>query len=68
MESTEINSDTYGQLNYDKRGKIYAIERRESLQQVVLGKHQATCNHILKKWLMSKICKEPTIFNNNKTI
>ena len=33
IESTEINPHTYGQLIYE-----YTVEKRQSLQQVVLGK------------------------------
>ena len=34
----EINTDTYGQLILDKRGKNIKWEKRQSFQKVVLGK------------------------------
>ena len=37
IESPEINPHTQGQLTYDKGGK-YTMEKRQSLQKVVLGK------------------------------
>ena len=38
IESLEINSYTYIHLIFDKEGKKYTMEKRQSLQQVVLGK------------------------------
>ena len=38
IESPEKNPDTYGQLTFDKGGKNIKWEKRQSLQQVVLGK------------------------------
>ena len=38
IESLEINPHTYVQLIFDKGGKKYTMEKRQSLQQVVLGK------------------------------
>ena len=38
IKSSEVNSHTCGQLIYNKGGKKYTMERRQSLQHVVLGK------------------------------
>ena len=38
IESLEINPHTYVQLIFDKGGKKYTMDKRQSLQQVVLGK------------------------------
>ena len=38
IENPEINSDTCGQLIFDKGGKNIKWEKDKSLQQVVLGK------------------------------
>ena len=32
MESPEINSQTYGQLIYDKGGQEYTMEKQQSFQ------------------------------------
>ena len=38
IESLEINPHTYVHLTFDKGGKKYTMEKRQSLKQVVLGK------------------------------
>ena len=38
IESPETNSHTYSQLIFNKRRQEYIKEKRQSLQQVVLGK------------------------------
>ena len=38
IENPEINPDTYGQLIFSKGGKTIKQEKKQSLQQVVLGK------------------------------
>jgi len=38
IKNTEINPDTYGQLIFDERREEYKVGKRQSFQQVVLGK------------------------------
>ena len=38
IESPEINLPAYGHLTYDKGGQEYTMEKRQSLNEVVLGK------------------------------
>ena len=38
IESLEINLYTYSQLVFGKKRQEYTMEKRQSLQQVVLGK------------------------------
>ena len=46
IESLEINPHTYVHLIFDKGGKKYTMEKRQSLQQVVLGKWSTTCKRM----------------------
>jgi len=44
IENPEINPDTYGQLTFDKGGNNIKLEKRQTLQQVLLKTGQLHVN------------------------